>query len=269
MWMFITSSYPKASRYPNLTLQRVTTIGRKRPLYFFDDGADNGPVRGASTFILQFPTRHVAVTADHVMAQYLTARETDPRTVCQIGECQVWPERSLIARSAKLDIATFDIDPASLPSMGALAFDCRHVWPAPEVQVGDTLTLAGYLDNQRTQIARGHYEMTAWGAHGIADAVSEREIVTIYDPTTTLAANNEIAKPPLGFNMSGCSGGPAIVIKDVNGLMRWFPAGLIYRGPDGQAQGEFASFDRIYVRKLHFIKQDGYIVEPESGWLPQ
>jgi hypothetical protein len=61
-------------------------------------------------------------------------------------------------------------------------------WPAPEVQVGDTLTLAGYLDKQRAQIARGHYEMEAWGANTIADGVSEREIVTVYDPTTTFTA---------------------------------------------------------------------------------
>jgi hypothetical protein len=239
-----------------------------RPMFWHVGVMNNGALRGASTFVLQFPTRHVAVTADHVIAQYLEAREADPRTICQISQCQVWPERSLIARSPKLDIATFEVDPAALASMGAVAFDCRQDWPTPEVQVGDRLTLAGYLDNRRTQIARGHYEMEAWGAHGIADAVSEREIVTVYDPTTTLAASDGIAKPPLGFNMSGCSGGPAIVIKDVNGLMRWFPVGLIYRGPDGKAKGEFASFDRIYVRKLHFIERDGRIVEPDSGWLP-
>jgi hypothetical protein len=263
----IPKKFPEAGRKAAMVVSAYM-LTTARPLFWHLGVINNGPVRGASTFVLQFRTRHVAVTADHVIAQYLEAREADPRTICQIGQGQVWPERSLIARSANLDIATFEVDPIALPSMGALAFDCRHVWPPPEVQVGDTLTLAGYLDNQRTLIARGHYEMEAWGAHGIADAVSEREIVTVYDPTTTLAASDEIAKPPLGFNMSGCSGGPAVVVKDVNGLMRWFPAGMIYRGPGGNAQGDFASFDRIYLRKLHFIERDGSIVEPDTGWLP-
>jgi hypothetical protein len=60
-------------------------------------------------------------------------------------------------------------------------------------------------------------ENEAWGAHGIADAVSPREIVTVYDPEATFAPNEDVAKPPLGFNMSGCSGGPVIVHKLVNG----------------------------------------------------
>jgi hypothetical protein len=114
----------------------------------------------------------------------LLPRAADERTICQIGECQVWPEGTLIARSTKLDIVTFEIDPAKLPEMGAVPFDCRKDWPPPEVNDGDTLTLAGYLDTRRNKMRRGHYEHEAWGAHGIADAVSPREIVqsTILKP---------------------------------------------------------------------------------------
>jgi hypothetical protein len=68
--------------------------------------------------------------------------------------------------------------------------------------------------------------------------------------------------------MSGCSGGPVILFKTVNGLLRWFPVGLIYKGPDGKAEGELASFDRIHIRRLHFIRPDGSIDEPDQGWLP-
>jgi hypothetical protein len=231
-------------------------------------GAERRPAAWASTFIIQFEAHHFAVTTDHVIAQYLDARATDDRIISQIGECQVWPERILIARSAKLDIATFEIDPAKLPEMGAVPFDCRKDWPPREVNDGDTLTLAGYLDARRNKIRRGYYEHEAWGAHGIADAVSPREIVTVYDPETTFAANDTVAKPPLGFNMSGCSGGPVVVLKLVNGLLRCFPVGFIYKGPGGKAEGEFATFDRIHIRKLHFIQPDGTIAESDSGWLP-
>jgi hypothetical protein len=239
-----------------------------RPLFLHIGVPNDGPLRGASTFIMQFKARHIAVTADHVIGQYIDALAADDRTICQIGECQVWPEKTLIARSAKLDIATFEVEPAKLHEMGAVPLDCRKDWPPPEVIDGDSLTLAGYLDTRRNKIRRGHYEHEAWGAHGIADAVSPREIVTVYDPENAFAAGDGVPKPLLGFNMSGCSGGPVVVHKLVNGLMRWFPAGFIYKGADGKAEGEFATFDRIHIRKLHFIQPDGTVADPESGWLP-
>lgn len=262
-----------ARKYPLAGMQAAATVSSlmlkaARPLFWHTGAATGGPLRGASTFIIRFEERHVAVTADHVMSQYFDARAADDRTVCQIGECRAWPERNLIARSAKLDIATFEIDPTKLPEMGAVPFDCRMDWPPPEVEEGDSLTLAGYLDTRRNKIGPGYYEHEAWGAHGIADAVSPREIVTVYDPETTFATDDGVGKPPLGFNMSGCSGGPVVVFKLVRGLMRWFPAGLIYKGPNGEAEGEFATFDRIHIRKLHFIRPDGTIAEPDAGWLP-
>jgi hypothetical protein len=50
-----------------------------------------------------------------------------------------------------------------------------------------------------------------------------------------------------------------------NGLMQWWPVGLIYKGPDGKAEGEFASFDRIHVRRLDFINPDGTVNDPYRG----
>lgn len=240
-----------------------------RPFYWHPGVGRSGKLRGASTFILQFESGHYAVTADHVLVQYLAAKEADPRMICQIGQCQVWPERSIVARSAALDIATFAIDPAQLETMGAIALDCRRDWPPPDVAVGDTLALVGYLDDQRTEVGRGHYAMEAWGANAVADAVSDRDILTVYDPEATLEAGTGAGKPPLGFNMSGCSGGPAVVVKDIKGILRWQPVGLIYKGPgEKKAEGEFATFDRIHVRKIHFIQPDGSIQEPHVGWLP-
>ena len=264
---------PTVRTFPEVGMQAAAAVSAymltvARPLFWHIGVPNDGPLRGASTFILQFPARHVAVTADHVIAQYLDALASDRRTICQIGQCQVWPEAKLIARSAALDIATFEIDPAKLAEMGAVAFDCRSTWPPLEVCEGDTLTLAGYLDTRRHKIRRGYYEHEAWGGHGVADAVSDREIVTVYDPATTFASNDGVAKPPLGFNMSGCSGGPVILVKVVKGLMRCVPAGFIFKGADGKAEGEFASFDRIHIRKLHFIQPDGTIAESDTGWLP-
>jgi hypothetical protein len=244
------------------------TLKVARPLFWHIGVRNSGAPKGASAFILRFEKRFVAVTADHVIDQYLSDLEADKRTICQLSTCQVWPERTLISRSKKLDLATFEIDPDLLIVIGAHTIDCRGQWPPPNVEVGDTLTLTGFLDKQRTKLAQNHYEFEAWGAHGIADAVTEREIVTVYDPAHVLEPDITVMKPPLGLNMSGCSGGPVVLVKQINGLLRWFPVGLIYKGPDGKAEGEFASYDRIHIRRIHFLKADGTINDPDVGWLP-
>jgi hypothetical protein len=244
------------------------TLKVARPLFWHIGARNEGVPRGATAFILRFEHRFVAVTADHVIEEYFADLDADKRTMCQLSSCRVWPEKSLIARSTTLDMASFEIDPGQLAGMGADTIDCRGQWPPPDVSVGDSLTLTGFLDTQRAKIAAGHYEMRAWGAHGIADAVTERDIVTIYDPESALSPHDAVAKPPVGFNMSGCSGGPVILVKQVNGLVRWFPVGLIYKGPNGKAEGELASFDRIHTRRLHFLQPNGSINEPNTGWLP-
>jgi hypothetical protein len=244
------------------------TLRVARPLFWHIGAKNNGVPKGASAFVLQFEGKLVAVTANHVLDIYLADLAADDRTVCQLGIAHVRPERFIIARSPRLDIATFEVDPAVLANTGADTIDCRGQWPPPAVEVGDVLTLTGFLDNERTRQGPQHYEMCAWGGHGIADAVTDRDIVTIYEPDRVLQPDLAVGKPTLGFNMSGCSGGPALLIKTINGLLRWFPVGLIYKGPDGAAEGELATFDRIHVRRLHFMRPDGTIGEPDSGWLP-
>jgi hypothetical protein len=150
-----------------------------RPLFWQVNGRI---LNGASAFVLQFERRHVAVTADHVIAQYLTARGANPAVKCQLGECWVSPEKALIGRSEGFDTATFEVDPAMLPAMGAEAIDCRAEWPPPQVRTGDTLTLAGYLDNHRQELSLGRYVHEAWGGHGVADDVTARNIIVTYSP---------------------------------------------------------------------------------------
>ena len=242
-----------------------------RPFFWHIGVRNKGVPRGASAFILQFERGLVAVTADHVLDEYSAALEADGRTICQLGTCQVRPEHSLIDRNKKLDIATFEIVESQLKAIGADTIDCRGQWPPRDIEEGDTITLTGFLDEQRKRFAANRYDMPAWGAHGIVAAINETDIVTIYEPDQVLPVNASVPKPPLGLNLSGCSGGPCFLVKTVNGLLRWFPVGLIYRGPrkeEGVDAGEFASFDQIRIRRLCFLKSDGTIDDPERGWLP-
>jgi hypothetical protein len=76
-----------------------------------------------------------------------------------------------------------------------------------------------------------------------------------------------VPKPPLGFNMSGCSGGPALMHGIQNGLHRWFLSGFIIRG-SGISEGDAQEFDIVRLRRIHFIKSDGTLSRALSGWLP-
>ena len=84
--------------------------------------------------------------------------------------------------------------------------------------------------------------MNAWGAHGVAEVVTEKDIYTMYEPDRVDQIRSDVPIPPLGLSMSGCSGGPAFLIKTIRGLLRWIPVGLIHKGPIGKAaEGELAA----------------------------
>jgi hypothetical protein len=237
-------------------------------------------MQGASAFILQFGNRFICVTANHVLQAYLDAKEENPNLICQLSNGRVQPEQSIIAQSTELDIATFSLSPLRVPTFNGNTINCTGGWPPPTVEVGEAMSIVGYPENMRRELGPGHMEFAAWGALGIADAVTDREIVTTYDPTREIAPDwAPGGMPPLGFNLSGCSGGPVILHKVVNGIHRFFPVGLIIRGPTGIAPGEpevgdrsalgdLAAFDRIHIRRLHYLQEDGSIAHPIAGWLP-
>lgn len=221
-------------------------------------------IRGGSAFVLLFERGYVAVTCNHVLEEYEEALKADAQTMCQLGKCQVWPEKSLIDRDKRLDIATFEVLESEIKQADVHPIDCRNHWPPRDVAEGDAIKLTGFLDELRTA-----FDMPAWGALAVADVITQTDIITIYDPDKALLTGLSVPKPPIGLNMSGCSGGPCFLVKTVNGIMGWYPVGMIYRGPrkEGVDAGEFASFDQIRIRRLRFLKSDGTI-EDQGGWLP-
>lgn len=251
-----------------------------RPFYWHNGAsAQNRNLRGASAFILQFDDRFIGVTANHVLQEYLDAKASNPGLICQLANGRINPEQCIIAQSAELDIATFSLSPVQVPTFNGNVINCTGLWPPPDVEVGEAMSIVGYPEKLRRENAQGHTEFSAWGALGGADAVTDREIVSTYDPTREIAPQwAPEGLPPLGFNLSGCSGGPVILHKNVNGLQRFFPVGLIMRGPTGTAPGcipddraalgDLGSFDRIHIRRLHYLQEDGSIAQPNIGWLP-
>ncbi|WP_166121483.1 hypothetical protein, partial [Acetobacter farinalis] len=74
--------------------------------------------------------------------------------------------------------------------------------------------------------------------------------------------------PPLGYNMSGCSGGPVLMHGDRKGLHRWFIVAMVIRGPNGAGKGDAGVFDIITLRRIDAIQPNGKIKQDPVGWLP-
>ncbi len=139
---------------------------------------------------------------------------------------------ALIDIEDNLDIATFAISERQLKTTLTDAFDVSARWPLDGIVKPDaSIQLIGYPENIRViNSIEKSAVFNAWGALDFIQDYNEREIILTYEPETVLGAPT---KPPLGYNMSGCSGGPAIVheLRPSN-FHVWHPVGLIERAGD-------------------------------------
>jgi hypothetical protein len=239
-----------------------------RPICWHDN---NKPfpkdVIGASCFFLRFSACCVGVTAAHVVREYQKAKAAAPSLVCQLHLIPFDLENALIDIDDGLDIATFAILERGLTATLSDAFDVSSRWP-PEgvVKAGAAIQLIGYPENIRVITpADRSVVFQAWGALGFVEDYTDSEILLVYNPNKVIGAPT---LPPLGYNMSGCSGGPAIIQETRGGLHLWHPVGLIVGGPK-LGEGDAAKFDMIRIRRIDCIEPDGRIRRAISaGWLP-
>ncbi|MGH7066076.1 MAG: hypothetical protein ACREET_18545 [Stellaceae bacterium] len=221
---------------------------------------------GASCFVLRFATRLVGVTAAHVVRKFQRAKASSPSLVCQLHLMLFDLDGALIDIDDDLDIATFAISEWQLNKTLTDPFDVSTRWPLDDVVKPDaSIQLVGYPENIRViNSIEKSAVFNAWGALDFIQDYNEREIILTYEPDKVLGAPT---KPPLGYNMSGCSGGPGIVHElRASNLHVWYPVGLIVEGPRF-GEGDSAAFDIIRVRRIDFVQADGHI-RREMGWLP-
>jgi hypothetical protein len=228
---------------------------------------------GATCFFLRFEEGTIGVTADHVVSAFESALAANPNTVCQLRDSPAFDLlAAIIARDAQQDIATFAVSDEILSQIDAIPLDCQGNWPPPEPQNLWLLSACGFPESMRTTWADRSAEFGAWGALAAVECVTRDEILITYDPTIVQPAAWAPVLPPVGFNMSGCSGGPVLVHDTRNGPHRWFAVGLIQGGPRAdQKQGAAVEFDMIRLRRIDTIQPDGTIkrhVVEDTGWLP-
>jgi hypothetical protein len=240
------------------------------PLYWHDRQIPPPKeLQGGSCFILKFKGKLVGITAAHVVQAYKMYVKRTATAICQLRTIPFELNDCLIDLDDDLDIATFSLNQAQLNQGGAVAIDCTGQWPPPEPARMTAVSIAGFPELLREVYPDRSATFKAYGALAAIEDFSDREIWLTYDPTRDQPMPGPVERPPVGFNMSGCSGGPVLMHETRAGLHRWFPVGIIYRGPRECPAGDAAHFDVIRVRRIHRVREDGSIARPSSGWLPR
>ncbi len=240
-----------------------------RPIWWYDwqQPFESLKITGASCFVLRFKSWYIGVTAAHVVNQLFETRRRTPSLACLIQLTHFDLLSAIIDTNDDLDIATFRISEEQVRNSGVQAFDVSAQWPSEiPIERQMPIQLVGFPECLRViDYAGGSMTCHAYGALGLVEDYNDREIITIYDPEQSRGSPT---LPPLGFNLSGCSGGPAVIHHTRNFIHRWYPVGLILRGPVGQGEGDSASYDTIRIRRIDCIEPDGRIRVTNTGWLP-
>ncbi len=225
---------------------------------------------GGTCFFLRFANGIIGVTANHVMEALQKAVADNSDIVCQIRTSKPLDLLGLITdRCLESDIATLRISEKLIEAIGATVIDCTGDWPPPEPVVGRAVMFCGFPEAERATPEPGVLSVFSCGSLAMIDAMTTRDVIVTYDPARDEEAPWAPWKQPLGYNMSGCSGGPVLSLGTRNGLQRWFPVAMIIAGPRGKGTGEAEGWDMITMRRINGIQPDGIIKREDSGWLPR
>jgi hypothetical protein len=224
------------------------------------------PLRGGSCFVLRFPHRLVGVTARHVVQAYREAKLQTATLVCQLWNIHFDITERIIDEDKTLDIATFDISEQELGSVGGYEIDCQDAWPPPNPIKGSIISVAGFPELEREAYGRNSANFRSYVGMTVVDDITDRQIITTYDPERDHDLSGVAGLPPLGMNLSGCSGGPVLMHSDNRGIYRWYAVGLIAAGPKCSS-GDTSGQDYIFIRRIHYLCEDGKLTGT-GGWLP-
>jgi hypothetical protein len=244
------------------------TLKSARPL-IWHDVREPWPkcLLGGTCFILRFDSGLIGVTAAHVVEAFEADARRNANVVCLLRTVSLDLRNTIIDRDEALDIATFSVTEDQLLESEAIAVDCRSQWPPPTPDKGKELSVGGFPQALVKPSLHDRIEFRAYVSLTRVEDINDRNIVCIYEPGRDFRARAASELPNLGANLSGCSGGPVLMHVKHNGLHRWFPVGLIVRGPRVSDDAAPREYDVYQFRRVHFVNSDGSI-KREYGWLP-
>ncbi|HEY1721046.1 MAG TPA: hypothetical protein VGG27_07355 [Magnetospirillaceae bacterium] len=212
--------------------------------------------------------RLFGITAAHVIRDYEISKRNGRRLVVQLHEALIDIENALIAIDDDMDIATFALTEDQLALARREAFDTRPYWPPPTPKREDMVAVAGFPEIMREVRPDHSATFKAYAVFVYLSDVTKRELIVTYDPTKEDYAVTEPGPPPIDLNLSGASGGPAVLYRMFEGAASCWPVGLIAHGKGTISQGDAKAFVIVRCRRIEMIQADGTLPPKDSGWLP-
>jgi hypothetical protein len=189
----------------------------------------------------------LGVTADHVYAGYLRDKDRYSAFSCQFGGATVEPEKWLIDRNAKADLATFQI-PAVILAPANLHPHYPVSWPTEPVREREVVIYGGYPGALREEKAA----TLVSGFQTLASAVT-----SVSPDKMGLYLDLEHLHWPfhegekINARLGGMSGGGVYRVIEAKPVDRIELVGFIYEHSE--------SFDLMFARHAHFVSADGSI----------
>jgi hypothetical protein len=149
-------------------------------------------------------TQFLGITANHVYQAYLNDRQQYPDIECQFGGSTIYPEKYLVNRNPKMDLATFRC-PEVFVAAGHKTHHEPLQWPPDTVRKGELVLYGGYpasLREMRPGEADFAFQSFTWALTDVTDRhiVMYIDFANLHWPGHSRVRINE--------SLGGISGGP-------------------------------------------------------------
>lgn len=184
-------------------------------------------LRNGTCFFIQTPMRLLMVTARHVLEAFRIAKETDGRTVCQVGNLPFDLISRFVAQGVRADIATFDITRDELNRVGKSPIS---VWPPhPPDHDDQGILIAGFPSAATTVDDPWTRGFGIYTSIGVAQRATEWQLSCSVEWENSYATSLS-PLPPRNFDTGGMSGGPVLLLRQECGILTLPLAGVISEG---------------------------------------
>jgi hypothetical protein len=228
------------------------------PLWWVSKDQTNAlKLRNGSAFLVNQGHGIFAVTAAHVLAEYIAVKNTAEKIECQLGSLEFDLEARLISRHDELDIATFRVTDEEATHIGKrIVLSDPPIWEPLAPAVGEFAFFAGFPARNRWVNSAGNLATAPYFAMPPITSITDRQIACRFQRETMIAVGGT-ELPPQGYDIGGISGGPllmpTLIRQDgVEGAI-WRFAGVVVEA----ARGEF--FDQIVAVRSNYFQPNGKI----------
>jgi hypothetical protein len=178
--------------------------------------AGGGVVNGATGCVLKLQSGTFLVTASHVLAGYEKRVGKGETLNWQVGKLRPFDPLQRIAwRDVRKDIVFLRLRRDEVEMIGPVTAAVPPRWPPPHPQQGQLVVLAGFPGNLREVNFSGWigagpfsavFRVTTTGEDYCTCRIEQKELISFTDA----------APPPPGTDMGGISGGPVLLMGELN-----------------------------------------------------